>query len=144
MTSLQDLKWIVGSWWKADADSSGQSQRHLDTIAKRLCLNCRQLPIAVLWPVCRLRVKRPWFSVLIIHCATCYCANWLIFFVYLSCLDPWDPRYESWYQKTRFARLLDGENLMILWSLVLTHHRRVPDKRTDGQTDTPPIAELDN
>ena len=43
----------------------------------------------------------------------------------------------SWYQRTRDTGLPDGENCILLRSLVLTKYRSVTDRQTDldGRTD---------
>ena len=41
----------------------------------------------------------------------------------------------SWSQKTTDIGLLDGEDRMPLYSLVLTQYRSVTDRQTDGLTD---------
>jgi len=54
------------------------------------------------------------------------------------CLDRIISTNHSWYQKTRDTWLPDGEDRILLHSLVLTQYRSVTDVRTDGQTDRRP------
>jgi len=54
-------------------------------------------------------------------------------FVSLTRGVPWNLGHESWCQNTRVP---DGENPMILRSLVLSRYQRV----TDGWTDAPPVC----
>ena len=42
------------------------------------------------------------------------------------------PISHSWHQKTRDTGLPDGENRILLRSLVLTQYRSVTDRQTDG------------
>ena len=44
------------------------------------------------------------------------------------------------FLETRMFRLSDGEEIMTLSFFVLIQYRSVTDRRTDGQTDIPPLA----
>jgi len=44
------------------------------------------------------------------------------------------------FPETRMIRLSDGEEIMTLAFFVLIQYRSVTDRRTDRQTDIPPLA----
>ena len=50
------------------------------------------------------------------------------------------PVNHSWCQKPRNTGLPGGKDRILLHSLVSTQYRRVPDGRTDRQTDMMPVA----
>ena len=57
------------------------------------------------------------------------------FFALKFYLDRVVPINLSWYQKTRYTGLPDGEDRISLRSLLLTQYRSVTDRRTDRRTD---------
>ena len=74
------------------------------------------------------------------------CTAWLFsqgvdLFALKFYLDRVVPSNHCWHQKTRAIGLPEGEDRILLRSLVLTQYRSVTDrqidKRTDGRTDLP-------
>ena len=72
-----------------------------------------------------------WFMSYEAKCVQLGCRRWVDLFAVKFYLNRVVPINHSWHQKTRDTGLLDGEDRIPLYSLVLTQYRSV----TDGWTD---------